>query len=171
MRSIAEDAGVAIQLLVYHFKSKDELWKAAMLQILSKFEELHNDHALPASSSSSDRLRRFISDTVHFTASSPQLHRIMTQETGQLTPRLVWIVDNWIRRRFDEFCDLVREAQREGAVRQANPAHLYYAVLGIATMPFSGSAEYEYLTGKSPFTPSEIERVFKLIKDMVFLPG
>ena len=169
MRSIAEDARVTVQLLAYHFQSKEDLWKMGMLEILNKFETLHTMNPIEHSWSATERLRAHISNIVRFTASVPQLHRLMTQETGQLTPRLVWIIDNRIRRQFDEFCDMARAGQREGSVRPTNPTLLYYAVVGIASMSFSAASEYEYLTSKSPFTPSEIEHVIEMINYTVFL--
>src|SRR5215813_10119335 len=80
MRSIARDAGITVQLLVYHVKSKDELWKTMMLEILAQFEELHGSNPLPAAASAAEKLRRYIADTVEISARCPQLHRIMAQE-------------------------------------------------------------------------------------------
>lgn len=170
MRSIAADAGTTIQLLVYHVKSKEKLWEMTMEHMLRRFE---SDHGLNrervAQASATEQLRQLIVDLVHFSAANPQLHRIMTQEGGQLSPRLVWLCENFVRSGFEEFVSLTVAAQREGSVRaDFQPERLRYAVVSIASVPFSVAAEYEYFIDKSPFSPGEIERTIEMICGMVF---
>jgi AcrR family transcriptional regulator len=171
MRAIAIDAGITIQLLVYHVKTKENLWQLVMEQILKRFEKFRSDTgADSAHLSAADRLRQSIADLVHYTASEPELHRIMTLEAARLSPRLVWLTENFTRQSYNEFVLLAEEAQREGAIRaDVNPARLRFAVQAMVAVPFSVAAEYEYLTGKSPFTGSEIDRTIELIHHMVFI--
>src|SRR5580658_6007495 len=39
MRSVAADAGISIQLLVHHVKSKDKLWRIMMERIFEQYNE------------------------------------------------------------------------------------------------------------------------------------
>src|SRR5580658_8146389 len=86
MRSIAADAGISIQLLVHHVKSKERLWKLSMEHIIERYHKsMGETHALTDKSqniSAGRRLKQAIADIAHFTASLPQLHRIVTAEAA-----------------------------------------------------------------------------------------
>lgn len=171
VRAIADDAGVTIQLLTHHVKSKENLWNIVMADLKQRFLELESKHPpLPAKASASDRLRVLIADSVHFTASIPELHRIMIMEAGSMSPRLVTLIESFGKQFIEEMCALIKQAQAEGTIKKKfNPARLRYAITAMTAVPFSVSAEYEYLTGKSPFSASEIERTIEQINDLVFI--
>ena len=170
MRSIATDAGISVQLLLHHVKSKELLWHMMMEDILERYERYRpQTEPLSGAASAADRLRQSIADLVHFTAQMPQLHRIMTNEGGQLTPRMIWLTENLTKKSYQDWCALIAEAQREGAVREGSPGRLRFAILAMTAVPFAVSAEYEYLTGKSPFTRGEIAQTIDLICNMVFI--
>jgi TetR/AcrR family transcriptional regulator len=170
MRSIATEAGISIQLLVHHVKSKEVLWHTVMEQFLKRYEKYElSAKSLPDSAGSAARVRQAISGLVHFTATAPQLHRIMTHEAGQLTPRMMWLTDNLTKKNFQKWCALLEAAQRDRVVRPISAGRLWYAILAMTAVPFAVCAEYEYLTGKNPFTPGEIAKTVELICDMVLV--
>lgn len=170
LRAIAREAGVTIQLLVYHFATKEALWKQAMTEAFSTFDSLHGAEPLPADAPVADRLRRYISDLVQFTGRRPDLLRIMIQEAGQITPRMTWLADTRISPMLKEFCALAKEGQEAGLVRDIPPARLFYAAAATASLPYSVAAEYSYLVGNDPFTKSEMDLTKKLIEDTLFVP-
>lgn len=168
LRAIAGEAGVTIQLLVYHFSTKEELWRQAMTEAFSTFDQLHHHEPLPADTPVVDRIRRYISDLVLFTGARPDLLRIMIQEAGQVTPRMTWLAENRTAPMFNEFCALAKEGQEAGVVCDTPPSRLFYAAAAIASLPYSVSAEYKYLVGKDPFTKSEMEQTTGLIESLIF---
>jgi TetR/AcrR family transcriptional regulator len=171
LRSIATDAGITIQLLIYHTKNKTHLWHKTMEYILNRYTEISSKtKALPKSVSAGERLRHMIADIVHYTSSTPEIHRIMTQEGSQLSPRLVWMIENFSRAWHLEFAQLAELAQREGAIRgDIDVGRLRFAVTGMAAVPFSVAAEYEYLTGRDPFSRGEVAKTIELIEHMLFV--
>jgi TetR/AcrR family transcriptional regulator len=169
MRAIAEDAGITIQLLTHHVKSKENLWKIVVEHLREQYAALRDaDPELPPDASAAERLRMMIADIVHFTATVPQLHRLMTLEAAQLTPRLIYLIETFAREPFNDMCALIQQGQRDGTVRAANPQRLRFAIMGMAAVPFSVAAEYEFLTGKNPFLKPEIEHTIELIDDLIF---
>jgi AcrR family transcriptional regulator len=172
MRSIALNAGISIQLLVHHVKSKEQLWRMTMEHITEKYNQaMASSHAMSAQSSLSaaKRLKQAIVALAHFTASMPQLHRIMTAEAAHATPRMVWLAERSFKQGFESWVSLIEAAQREGAVRDVNPARLRFAIVAMTSVPFSVAAEYEYFTGKSPFARNEVAQTIDMICDMVFI--
>jgi len=169
MRSIARDAGLTVQLLTYHVKSKQNLWKLTISNAFDTFNELYDTDPLPADASAKEKLRRFLSGLVSFDARMPMLLRIMLQEGGSLTPRSIWLAETRTKALYDEFCNLARDCQKAGEIRSNAPIHrLFYAVIAIAALPFSVAAEYEYLTGKDPFSKGEIKRTMTILEELLF---
>ena len=94
MRAVAADAGISIQLLVHHVKSKDKLWRFMMEHIFEQYNQyMSKGLSSPSPSTAAKRLKQAITDLAHFTASMPQLHRIITAEAAHPTPRMLWLTE------------------------------------------------------------------------------
>jgi TetR/AcrR family transcriptional regulator len=168
-RQIAKEAGVSLSLLLYHFTTKEELWKAVFEDIFKKgstaaiIQEEHVGQA-PAA----EQLKVVIEHIVQIFAMHPALHRLMTLEGHKLTDRLVWMFDTYLKKDFRDICNLVEAAQKEGKVHMVDPERLRFAIIALAAVPFSVSAEYEYVTKRNPFSPSEIRNSVEFINRLVF---
>ena len=172
MRSTAIDAGISIQLLVHHVKSKDRLWRLTMEHIIEKYNQsmaVSNAMSAQSSSSAAKRLNQAIVDLARFTAEMPQLHRIMTTEAAHATPRMLWLAEKFFKQGFESWTSLIEAAKREGAVRDVNPARLRFAIVAMISVPFAVAAEYEYFTGKSPFSKNEVAQMIDMVCEMVFI--
>jgi TetR/AcrR family transcriptional regulator len=170
VRQIAAEAGTTIQRVIYHFPRKEELWREVMRRVVHRFGErrrilLQQLTDAPAAV----KLRHLIEDMVHFLAESPGIHRIMTWEAAEPSARLEWLCNNFLISHVHENVRIIEAAQREGAVRQVDPARLHYAMLSICAVPFSITAEFEATTGRNPFAPDEIEKTIAFIFALVFV--
>jgi AcrR family transcriptional regulator len=168
-RAIAERAGITHTLVLYHFKSKEQLWIATMEHVLSSYlgglkESVDNSHEETAEAA----LKTFIQEFVRLSAQYPQIHRIMTLEGNQESDRLRWIIDHYLRDHFNLVKDLIRRGQGEGSIRECDPARLYYFIIGVGGTPFTLSCEYKALTGRDVFSETEILRYIAFIYDFVF---
>jgi TetR/AcrR family transcriptional regulator len=170
MRAVAADAGISIQLLVHHVKSKDKLWRFMMEHIFEQYNQFMSTAMSARSpSTAAKRLKQAIADLAHFTATMPQLHRIVTAEAAHPTPRMLWLAERFGKQGFENWCSLIEEAQREGAVRNVSPARLRFAIVAMTAVPFAVAAEYEYFTGKSPFSKNEVAQMIDMVCEMVFI--
>jgi AcrR family transcriptional regulator len=169
VRGIAKDAHASLPLVLYHFNSKEELWKTMMEGVYAEIDSRRGDHPDVEGMSASERLRLLIADIVRFFANSPSLHRLMTLEGHQITDRLLWMCERHTRKSFRDTTALIAEAQKEGKVRMVDPARLRFAINAMSAVPFAVSAEYQILTNKSPFSSEEIEGTIALINQFVFI--
>lgn len=172
-RMIAEDAHVSQSLLLYHFPSKDQLWKAVAEYVHSHntASSILHDKVDVGATSAADKLHAVIRSYVMMFAQLPALHRMMTQEAHQPSERLVWVAENYSRKDFNKICELIVKGQEEGEVRSGNPARLRYAIIAMAAIPFSVAAEYQYLANRNPFSSAEIESAIDFINHLVFVNG
>ncbi|BAI98751.1 hypothetical protein Sj15T_38210 [Sphingobium sp. TA15] len=168
-RAIAADAQVSLSLLLYHFQTKDDLWKAVVVDLAERYSISGLDAIVaPDATSPKDRLKAMIRGIVNMSAEVPELHRLMTLEAHQPSKRLTWMCENFIGKDFEYMSGLISEAQKQGAVRRVDPGRLRFAILGMAAIPFSVSAEYQHLTKRNPFSKIEIEQTIELINALIF---
>jgi AcrR family transcriptional regulator len=157
-RDIAARAGVTQPLLNYHYRSKDELWRAAVASLFedlvrsmaAQVEELRDVDDLTAAKL---RVRQF----VLFSARHPQLHRIITQESKADSPRMDHLVEHHVRPLYEATVALFEHLVRDGVVAPIPPAHLYYILTGAGPTMFVLGPECRRLTGLDPASDEVIE--------------
>lgn len=167
LKLVAQQARSSIPLIVYHFKTKLDLWRAAV-----ESDTLPADHRLDAilarrDRPAAERLGEVIELMVKMLADAPELHRMVLIDAYEESDRLTWLIDTYVRRFHIGVVDLIREAQADGAVRKLDPAMMRYMILGIAALPAT-AAEYRALTGREAATPGEIARSIEFIRSVTF---
>lgn len=165
-REIARRAGVALAALPYHFETKEALWRAAADRIFGLLAERFAEPLRAARAAPGDEgPRRLLREFVRFAAEHPELHRFMLQEGTGPSPRLTWLVDTHVRPLYTAVRGLAAPA-----LRGARPEHLYYAMIGAASMPYAVAPEFELLTGAKPDARGRIEAHVALLEQL-FFPG
>ncbi|MDH7972111.1 TetR/AcrR family transcriptional regulator [Sphingomonas sp. AR_OL41] len=168
LRAISVEAGVLHTAMLYHFPSKDVLWRAVMADLFDAVEARFADEAARLAGAPPDLLARaLVRNFVSFCASCPELHRIMTIEGRSDTDRLTWLVDRYSRRLFDA----VKAMAPVANPLIADPIQLYYAIIGLSASVFTLAPEYRRLSGRDPFAEAEITATADLVERLVFGPA
>lgn len=165
LRAISAAAGVLHTAMLYHFPSKDVLWRAVMADLFERAEDRLAAAAGAVSGRSAQAVARAtVRGFVHFCAECPELHRIMTNEGRRDTDRLAWLVDNYSRRLFGS----VEVMASTASPVFADPIRLYYAIIGLSASVFTLAPEYRRLSGRDPFSPAEVTATADLVETIVF---
>ena len=125
-RDIADRAGVHHPLITYHFKNKDQLWRAAADRIFREF----NIALVKATSDIPEdeprkRAETFIRTYVRYAHRQPALHKFILQESSHPSARLDWLVGNHLRPLFEIVVKSLRELQEIGVAPPGDPALLF----------------------------------------------
>jgi len=128
-RDIAERAGVHHPLITYHFKNKDQLWRAAADQLFKEFGKL----LATALNESADqdakaRFTAMIRAFVLHAHEQPAVHKIIVQESGRRNPRMDWLVERHLRPFFEATVPQIEALQSAGIAPAGNPAMLYHMI-------------------------------------------
>jgi TetR/AcrR family transcriptional regulator len=170
-RDIADRAGVHHPLITYHFKNKDQLWRAAADQIFVQFNtSLGNAMADIPQSEARARAEAFIRTYVRYAHRQPALHKIILQESSHPSARLDWLVDRHLRPLFDVAVKALSELQERGIAPPGNPALLFNMIRVSAGGLLALSAE---IRGTSDIDLDSHDALDELA-DMIiscFLPG
>jgi len=168
-RDIAARAGVSQPSLGYHFRSKDELWRAAVDSLFARL-----DAALRARF---DGLRGvdevttaklLVREFVTFSAANPQLHRIITQESKAEGDRIDWLVDTHVRPIYDVTTAMFERLAARGAVPAVPAPFLYYILTGAGPTIFVLAPECRRLAGFDPLAPDAVETHADAVVELLF---
>ena len=163
-REIARRADVALAALPYHFTTKEALWQAAASRIFGLLREHFEAHRSEFHADDAQvRLRVLLRELVVYAAKHPELHRFMLQEGTDRGERLVWLVENHVRPLYRTVVRLVNDGRARGLLVEGRPEHLFYAVIGAASLPYAVAPEYQLLTGAKPDSRQRIEDHVKLL--------
>jgi TetR/AcrR family transcriptional regulator len=125
-RDIAERAGVHHPLITYHFKNKDQLWRAAANHIFIAFgrsltKSMEDNQGLNAK----ERMSAMIHAYVRHAKIQPALHKVMVQEASYPNARLDWLIEKHLNPLFQASFGMITELQRLGVAPPGNPALLF----------------------------------------------
>lgn len=156
-REIAARADVNQGLITYHFKTKDELWRAAADRVFSMLRSRLGERV--ASLESKDPAifaREAIREYVRFAAAHPELFRMMVAEGQGSGDRVEWLVDTHLRPLYEDIFLQFIGTVGPGADESLLP-HAYYVLAGAGSLIFAIAPESRLLTGVDPETPRAVE--------------
>lgn len=157
-REIATRAGVTQPLLNYHYRSKDDLWRAAVDSLFARLRasmDARSEGLRGVDEVTAAKLR--IREFVTFSARNPELHRIISQECKSDGPRMDYLVDHHVRPLYDATVSLFEHLVAEGQVPPIAPAHLYYILTGAGPNMFVLGPECRRLSGLDPESDEVID--------------
>jgi TetR/AcrR family transcriptional regulator len=155
-REIARRAGTNQGLITYHFRSKDELWRAAADRIFGLLvKSLGEQLGALESDDPRDRARESVRAYVRFAAAHPELFRLMVDEGKNSEPRMRWLVDTHLKPRYEQF--MRPRGARVVGIDPALLPHAYYVMAGAGSLIFAMAPECRRLTGLDPETEEAIE--------------
>jgi AcrR family transcriptional regulator len=170
-RDIAERAGVHHPLITYHFRNKDQLWRAAADRVFRDFRR-----SLAASleehrhESPKKRMASLIRAYVHYAKSQPALHKVMVQEASYPNPRLDWLIDTHLRPFFDATFELLEELQAIGVAPRGNPKLLFNMIRLSSGGLLALGNELKQSSGIDVEKEETLDEIADMVVD-VFLPG
>lgn len=170
-RDIADRAGVHHPLITYHFKNKNQLWRAATDRIFREFNiSLVKAMADVAETSPRARAETFIRTYVHYSRSQPALHKIILQESSHPSDRLDWLIENHLRPLFEIVVESLTELQELGVAPPGSPALLFNMIRVSAGGLLALKVELKGTSNIDLDSDEEIDKLSDFII-RVFLPG
>jgi AcrR family transcriptional regulator len=170
-REIAERAGVHHPLITYHFKNKDQLWRAASDKVFSDFRRSlasaleYNNEASPKR-----RMASLIRAYIDYAKSRPALHKVMIQEASIPGPRLDWLIDTHLKPFFEATFVMIEELQELGVAPPGNARILFNMIrLSSGGMLALGN-ELKASSGIDFDSHETLDELAEIIVN-VFLPG
>jgi AcrR family transcriptional regulator len=170
-RDIAERAGVHHPLITYHFKNKDQLWRAAADRVFGRFtRSLANSLEDNRDKNPKERMAEMIHIYVRYARSQPALHRVIIQEANYPSDRLDWLIDRHLKPFFDATIGLWKELQDLGVAPPGNPALLMNMLRLSSGGLLALANELKRSSNIDVDAPGTLDEIAEMIVQ-IFLPG
>ena len=168
---IAAECGVSQSVVLYHFATKENLWREAMRLLFARLEA----HGPPTLTLLSDLdeiacLKIALRGLVETAARFPELGRVILREGSAGGERLEWLRRELLAPHYDAFTGFFAQAVASGKLRRCTPAMVMIMIHSAAAMLFNLAPLSERLLGRSPFDPDVIREQSDLLMN-VFLLG
>lgn len=169
-RDIAARAGVHHPLITYHFRNKEELWRAAADRTFRQF----NRAIIEAYESTKDECPRtrtaaVIRAYVNSASEQPELHKVILQEASYPSARLDWLVETHLKPIFEASVKDLKSLQDLGVAPPGDPALLFNMIRVSAGGLLALSNELKGTSNLDMSTRASIEALADMIIN-VFLP-
>ena len=163
IRQIGRRAEAQHQLIIHHFKNKETLWEAVVAEQLRETTEVY-ERILAAEQEvgAAAALRLLLRELVNWAARKPAFHRVVAYEAQAGSPRLNWLIENYLKVLYATASRLIENAQQEGAARPGETHQLFFAFMGIVSNRFQNPAAFRMLTGRDPSDPAEVDEAYRL---------
>jgi TetR/AcrR family transcriptional regulator len=162
-------AGVAQSVVLYHFATKEELWRAAMDRLFQRVHaEFRRDRNILQDLSSVDRLKVWIRQLVFSSAAHPELGRVIMSEGAAGGARLKWLISRYLGIDYELYELHFRRAMDEGVIRKYPTLPLTILVHAAAAMLFNLSPLVEAVSGHSPLDDEVVADQADMVVDIIF---
>jgi len=170
-RDIAERAGVHHPLITYHFKNKDQLWRAAADRIFKNFRRTLEKASQELSEECpKKRIVALIRIYVHYAKKQPALHNVLMREASYPNERLDWLIETHLKPLFQTSFDLIEELQRLGVAPPGNAKLLFNMIRLSSAGLLSLGNELKASSDIDIDSAATLDEISEMIVT-VFLPG
>jgi len=165
---VALAAGVSQSVVLYHFETKENLWREAMRVLFGRIDartvfdqDLYKDLDVVA------RVRVALRRFVQMSARHPELGRVIIREGTAGGERLQWLSENLLLPNYSVFEQLFSEAAKAGVIKGHHPGLLTLMVHSSAAMVFNLGPLAERVIGRSPFEDEVVRQQADLVVDVL----
>jgi AcrR family transcriptional regulator len=172
MRAIGERAGVKQPLIVYHFESKERLWKAAVDWLWDGLIDAVAEKWSEASAAADDEavMRTVLRSFVQVVADRPAWLHILLREAAEPGPRLDWLVESHSRGTYEAGADFLQGAKERGLLPDVPTRHLLYILVGGLTFALSIASEVRQVTGEDVTSDAFLDRHVDTLMTLITHP-
>lgn len=165
-REVAQAAGVNNAMIYYHFKDKDELYRAVLVDSFSAFERIWDDPVFSSAASARVKIRKFIEEFIRFQHANEDLRKIMSMEFAVCSQNYQWLAENHFVRSNSRLVSLLKEGMRNGELKKCDPSWVIPSLVGMIIHSFNVRTISEHITGKK--TDLSAGRFGRFVMDLFF---
>jgi TetR/AcrR family transcriptional regulator len=167
VRELSRRLGVSHALLIARFASKEGLWFAAMEHVLKEAEKTWREVAESPQSDDLEALRQGTIRQVIFSATHPQVLRIMNHEGAIDSPRLRFVMDRFVNPLRPGVESLLARLVAAGRIRPVPYATLHFLSVVGGGAPFANPVEAALLGARAHPDSEEIRAHAEIVADVL----
>lgn len=135
-REVADVAGVNNAMIYYHFKDKNELYRAVLADSFMAFEHIWEHKVFRSGASAREKIRKYVEEFIRFQHSNEELRRIMSMEFAACSDNYKWLADNYFSESYKKLAGILKDGMRSGELRRFDPSLAIPSMVGMILHSF-----------------------------------
>ncbi|MFT4570846.1 MAG: TetR/AcrR family transcriptional regulator [Hyphomicrobiaceae bacterium] len=169
LAAIARKLGVTAPLLIYHFASKDNLWRESIELSFHRLAVVVESAVEDGAKLTGDEaFGTLIRRLVYYFAQHPELHRIISHEAACPGLRLDWLVEHHLGAVFAQIEAVYRRGAEEGGLKSAPADYAIFAILGAVSNYLNSQALVAALYPGSGLDRTKLDDYANWVVDICF---
>ncbi len=165
-REVAEAAGVNNAMIYYHFKDKNELYRAVLADSFTAFEGIWEHEVFRSAATVRMKIQKYVEEFIRFQHTNEEFRKIMSMEFAACSGNYRWLADNYFVDSYAKLAKLLKQGMRSGELRKIDPAMAIPSLVGMIIHSFIMRPIAEHVTGKK--LDLTAERFGKFVTAMFF---
>jgi TetR/AcrR family transcriptional regulator len=147
-REVAEAARVNNAMIYYHFKDKDQLYRAVLADSFMAFERIWEHDIFRSHASARAKIQKYIEEFIRYQHANEDLRRIMSMEFAACSGNYKWLADEYFSQSYEKLASLLREGVRNGELKRLDISLAIPSLVGMIIHSFIIRPIAEHVTGK-----------------------
>lgn len=147
MREIAEAARVNNAMIYYHFKNKDDLYRAIIHESVADLNSIWDEPLFRSSAPVIQKIHRYIAKFIRYEQKSDDIRRIMAMEFAR-SGKISCLCEEFFAENQKRLVELLQEGMKSGELKKTDPLMSVAALVGIIVHNFIMLPMAEHVKGK-----------------------
>ena len=165
MDLISAKAGLSRTNIHYYFKSKDELFREAIVQTHKVWGDLWTD--LDENGNPHNELRKYIKGKLRASWEQPKLSRVFAAEIMRGAPMSRHLMQDEMRKMFDGACDTLRNWMQQGYLAKIDPLHVFITIWGATQYYADFDLVVKLIWDKDKFDDDDFEAAAEAVSTII----
>jgi AcrR family transcriptional regulator len=135
-RTVAEVAGVNNAMIYYHFKDKNELYRAVLADSFMAFENIWEHQVFRSGASARAKIQKYVEEFIRFQHANDELRKIISMEFATCSDNYKWLADNYFSQSYERLAGLLKEGMRSGELKRHDPSVAIPSLVGMILHSF-----------------------------------
>jgi TetR/AcrR family transcriptional regulator len=148
VREVAGAARVNNAMIYYHFKDKEDLYRAVLSDSFSAMTDIWSDPIFTSKTSVRQKIEKYAESFIRFQKGNEDLRRIMAMEFAGSGGNITWICEKYFSDNFARLTKIFKEGMKSGELKKFDPSLAVASLIGVIIHNFILQPMAEHVHGR-----------------------
>ena len=148
VREVAETAKVNNAMIYYHFKDKEDLYRAVLTNSFSTMTDIWSDPVFTSESTVRQKVEKYVESFIRFQKGNEDLRRIMAMEFAGSGGNITWICESYFADNYARLVRIFKQGMKNGELKKFDPSLAVASLIGVIIHNFILQPMAEHIHGK-----------------------
>lgn len=134
VREVAEAAQVNKAMIYYHFRDKEDLYRAVLSNSFDTMERIWDHEIFKGNAPARRKMQKYIEGFIRFQQKNEDVRKILAMEfstTGAKSDNLKWIAKHYFAKNHTVLVKILESGMKSGELKKMNPVMAVVSLIGM----------------------------------------